>query len=182
MKVIAINGSPRVTGNTQVLLEQVLTGAAEKGAETKQFNINQMNIKGCQACMHCRINDGCAQKDDMQLLYDEIKAADAVVIGTPIYMFQETAQTKTFVDRLFPFLNMDFSSKISKKGLMVVTQGNPEINSFRKNIESLNSALGMLGIKIEDTIYAGNGNVKGAIAANKSLMSSAKQAGAKLAD
>ncbi|MFX0030842.1 MAG: flavodoxin family protein, partial [Candidatus Hermodarchaeota archaeon] len=66
MKIIGIVGSPRVEGNTQKLVEIMLASGADKGAETKIFNLNEMDIKGCQSCYHCKTTDeDCALNDDM---------------------------------------------------------------------------------------------------------------------
>ena len=115
MKIIGIVGSPRVNGNTQKLVEIVLASSAEYGAKTKIFNLNEMDIKGCQSCYHCKTTgEDCAIKDDMPQLFEEIKQSDAVIIGSPIYFGQMSAQLKLFVDRHFSQIGRDFKSKIGK--------------------------------------------------------------------
>jgi len=65
MKIIGINASPRKKANTQTLVEAVLEGAAEKGAETRMVNLREMNINGCLGCEGCKKHLGkCVQKDD----------------------------------------------------------------------------------------------------------------------
>ncbi|MCE1247605.1 MAG: flavodoxin family protein [Firmicutes bacterium] len=180
MKVIGFCGSPRRGGNTHVLMEQALKGAAEKGAETKLYMLNEMNIKGCQACMACRAKFGCPVKDDLNPLYKEIMEADAFVFGSPIYMFQITAQLKALIDRLYPFLNPDFTSKINKKGIMIATQGSSNFDEFKPAVATMTKVLGILGFKIQETIIEGNLYEKGAVAKNEKLMEQVKQAGAGL--
>ncbi|MFW9876802.1 MAG: flavodoxin family protein [Candidatus Thorarchaeota archaeon] len=102
MKIIGIVGSPRVDGNTQKLIEIMLESSEENGVETKIFNLNEMDIKGCQSCYHCKTTDeDCAIKDDMLYLFEEIKQSNAVIIGSPFYFGQMSAQLKIFVDRHF---------------------------------------------------------------------------------
>jgi multimeric flavodoxin WrbA len=180
MKVIGFCGSPRRGGNTQILIEQALKGAAEKGAETKFYMLNELNIKGCQACMYCRTKFGCTVKDDMIDLYKEIKSSDAIIFGTPIYMFQITAQLKALIDRLYPFLNPDFTSKVNKKSLMIVTQGSNKEDEFRPGVASITSALGFLGFKVGETIIKGGLYEKGAVTKDEPLMAKVKEAGGKL--
>lgn len=161
MKVVGFVGSPRKKGNTARLVNEVLRGAQEGGAETKLYFLNEMNIKGCQACYACKKPEGvCIQKDDMAPLYDEIKNTDAVVVGTPVYMFQMTGQTKLFVDRLFAFLNSDFTHKLGegKKTLVVYTQGQADPGLFQSSFNSNNGVLSLLGFKIQDTIVSAGMN------------------------
>ena len=155
MTVVGFVGSPRKNGNTARLVKEVLRGAQESGAETRLYLLNEMNIKGCQGCRACKPLDGtCIQKDDMRPLLDEIKKADAVVIGTPVYMCQMTGQTKLFVDRLYAFLNNDFTHKLGegKKTLMVYTQGQADPKMFQSSFDLNNGVLSLLGFKIQETI------------------------------
>lgn len=151
MKVVGFVGSPRKGGSTETVVKSILEGAASGGAETRMFNVAAMDIGGCVACMYCRKNNGCSQKDDMQKVYDEIAAADVVVLGTPIYMFQMTAQMKSFVDRLYPYLNPDFTSKIKKRAVLVTLQGNPDTTTFAPYIENTKRMLGVLGFNVDVT-------------------------------
>ena len=66
MKVVGFVGSPREGGNTEIMVKEILKRSSENGAETKIFNLNELNIKPCQAGMQCKTNDGvCATDDDM---------------------------------------------------------------------------------------------------------------------
>ncbi|BDZ70449.1 flavodoxin family protein [Methanobacterium petrolearium] len=101
MKVVGFTGSPRKNSNTEILVKEALKGAGAAGADTAIFNLNQMSIKPCQACMHCKSHEGeCDIRDDMQIIYNEIQDADAFILGSPVYMWQMTAQAKLFTDRL----------------------------------------------------------------------------------
>ena len=82
MKVLVFNGSPRRDGTTATLLKKALEGAISQGAETELIQLNQLNMKGCQACFSCKKRGGksygkCVQKDDMTELYGRIEQADA---------------------------------------------------------------------------------------------------------
>ena len=100
MKVVGFVGSPRKNGNTDVLAQQVLDGAAEAGADVEKFYINEMDFKGCQGCGYCRAKDECKLDDDMTKAYDAIRDADGIVFGSPIYFFQLTGQMRLFVHLL----------------------------------------------------------------------------------
>jgi len=183
MKILGLVGSPRVDGNTQKLVEIILAKTVEYGAETKIFNLNEMDIKGCQSCFHCKTTDGdCAIRDDMPQLFEEIKQADAVIIGSPIYFGQMTAQLKLFVDRHFSQFGSDFESKIGKKdSVLVFTHGNPKSDLFKQYIDSTSKLFGFLGYNVQDLLVAPGLRKIGAINQNEELMQKAKEIGEKLA-
>jgi multimeric flavodoxin WrbA len=185
MKVVGFIGSPRKKGNTTTIVNEVLRGAQEAGAETKVFNLNQLGIRGCQACYKCQTPEGkCVQKDDMAPLYDEIYSADAVVIGTPIYMFQVTGQTKTFIDRLFAFLYLkdgkpgNFRNKLKgKKTVTVFSQGQPDTSLFASNFDLNEGVLNFLGFKVQARIVAGGMMTEDGAKENTAILEKAYAAG-----
>lgn len=101
-KVLILMGSPRKNGNTQILCEEFARGAREAGNEVELVLIREKNIHGCVACGACRSNGGtCVQQDDMQPVYASIEAADAIVLGSPIYYYTWSSQMKTVLDRFY---------------------------------------------------------------------------------
>lgn len=110
MKVIAINGSPRKKWNTATLLEKTLEGAASEGAETEIIHLYDLNFKGCTSCFACKLKDGksygkCAVKDDLTPVLEKLKDADAVILGSPIYLGNSTGEMRSFMERyVFPYL------------------------------------------------------------------------------
>jgi Multimeric flavodoxin WrbA len=139
MSVIGIIGSPRANGNSETIVDAVLAGAKANGKEVKKYNLNKMNIIGCQACMGCKKNGTCIQKDDLKALLEDVKGAEAIVVGTPLYFAQPSAQFRMFWDRCYSFLGMDFSPFIAggKKMVTVVTYGSQEdmANKVAEGIE-----------------------------------------------
>ena len=77
-------GSPRRGGNTGILVQKVLEGAASQGAETAISYLNELTIHGYQACNSCKEHARCRQEDDMTLLYEVLKRADGFALGSPI--------------------------------------------------------------------------------------------------
>lgn len=181
-KVVGFNGSPRVGFNTETLVGKVLEGAEKAGAGIKLFNLDRMDIKPCRGCLACRRDGVCSIKDDMTELISEIKNSDAIVLGSPVYMLQMTAQTKTFVDRLFPLINSDFSSVLKEgiKALLVFTQGAAEPEAFSTYFEHTESMFGHFGFSVEKTLVAGNTGTKGDVEKQEELMARAEELGRKL--
>ncbi len=182
-KVIGFNGSPRVGFNTETLVGKVLEGAEKAGAGTKLFNLDRMDIKPCRGCMACRRDGVCSIKDDMTELISEIKSSNAIVLGSPVYMLQMTAQTKTFVDRLFPLIRSDFSSVLKEgtKAALVFTQGAENSEAFANYFEHTENMFKHFGFSVEKTLVAGNTGAKGDVEKQEELIVKAEELGRKLA-
>lgn len=180
MKVVGIIGSPRRGGNTETLVERVIAGAATAGAETRVFRLNEMNIRGCQACDYCKEHDRCRQEDDMVQIYQALLEADGVVLGSPIYMGYVTAQTKLFMDRLFAFFKPGVGTTFpsGKKFVMVYSQGGGD---DREMVRRLAEQLGrLLGMEVKG-IVGGNGmNDINAAKSNTELLEKAFNLGREL--
>jgi putative NADPH-quinone reductase len=102
MRVLMLNGSPRGTKSvTGKLLDHLATGLTEGGASVTRFNVADMNISPCKACLTCIYSNpgACIQKDDMTQIYRWLKVSDLLVLGTPVYFDNMTAQMKAVLDR-----------------------------------------------------------------------------------
>jgi len=99
LKVLGIMGSPRLGGNTDLLLDEALQGARSGGAETEKITIDRLKISPCKEIYHCLEDGTCPIKDDMTALYAKILAAAAVIIATPIFFYTVSAQTMAFISR-----------------------------------------------------------------------------------
>ena len=138
MQVVSIKGSPRTNGNSSALADTFTSRAKQQGAEVLDFNLNELDFCGCQACFYCKTGwENCAVKDDLTQVLDAVKKSDLVVLATPVYFGEVSAQTKAFVDRTFSFLIPEFQTaqnpgrlKSGKKMLFVQSQGYPDENVF----------------------------------------------------
>jgi len=100
--IVILKGSPRENGNSAILADQAAAGARQAGASVETYSLHNMDIRPCDNCDVCRETDGvCIIKDDMQILYPRLLAADGILIATPIYWFSVSAQTKLFIDRWY---------------------------------------------------------------------------------
>jgi multimeric flavodoxin WrbA len=99
MKMLGIYGSPRKGGNTDILLDQALKGAAEAGAEVTSIRCCDLNISGCRECGGCSQIGKCSQDDDMQWVYPMLREADVIIIASPIFFYGITSQLKALIDR-----------------------------------------------------------------------------------
>lgn len=122
MKILGISCSPRKKGNTVILLEETLRGAAEHGADIELFSVSGKNIRGCDSCYACFQKGECHIQDDMQPLYTKLIEADGIVFGSPIYIYGITAQAKAIMDRIFA-LNQKSRTLANKVGGVIVVAG-----------------------------------------------------------
>lgn len=102
MKVVAFNGSPRRKGNTEHLIQAVFKPLEVAGIATEQFQVGGQRVRGCTACGKCRENqDGrCVFDDDpLNQWFAAMVAADAVILGSPTYFTDVTAEMKALIDR-----------------------------------------------------------------------------------
>ncbi len=102
MKVVAINGSPRKGGNTEILLKKVLAPLAAAGWETEFVQLGGAPIRGCRACYQCfeKKNSRCSQADEVfNQCFAKMAAADAIILGSPTYFTDVSAEMKALLDR-----------------------------------------------------------------------------------
>jgi multimeric flavodoxin WrbA len=129
MNVIAFQGSPRIEGNTEVLLKEALKAINGSGHEIQLFNLNLMNIKPCQDCGGCDKTGKCII-DDMDEIYDAIRQADRIILASPIFFFGLSAQAKIMIDRCQSFWCEKYLLKkplptghYGRKGLLLLVGG-----------------------------------------------------------
>ncbi|HOK04752.1 MAG TPA: flavodoxin family protein [Victivallales bacterium] len=138
MKIACLLASPRKKSNSSYIAKYICEKAKEKGAELNLFTLNDMKYVGCQACMACKTgSDKCVIQDDLEVVLDTVADADVLVMASPIYFGDVSAQLKGFIDRAFSYLVPDFyfadnksRLKAGKKMIMVLTQGHEDLNSF----------------------------------------------------
>lgn len=103
MKVVAINGSPKAEGNTYHALKVVLEQLEEQGISTEIIHVGNKNIHGCLACGGCakNKNEKCVINDEVNDIIQTMKAADGIIISSPVYYASIAGTMKSFLDRAF---------------------------------------------------------------------------------
>jgi len=180
MKIIGLTGSPRNGSNTEILVNEILKGASEAGAQIKSYNLVKMDIKPCIACMYCKTHEGqCATEDDMQEIYKEIKGSDGFVVGSPIYFGEMSAQTKLFIDRLFAFYNPESEDSESKKVAFAFSQGNPDdmFSDYYKYIRNIFE----LSYDVVDVLVSKGNQLPGDVKTKETDMENARKIGKEIA-
>lgn len=101
MRVIGISGSPRKDGNSEILLSHALEPFREKGWDVVEFHLSSYRVLPCEGCDCCQTAGKCILEDDMKLLYEEYSKCDAIIIASPAYYRNVTAQLKAVFDRTY---------------------------------------------------------------------------------
>ena len=99
MKAIAIVGSPRKGGNTEILARHTLKAIEEEGLETELISLADLDIKPCTACKVCKKEESCPIDDDFWPIYIKMKQADAVILASPVQFGSATPSIKAIMDR-----------------------------------------------------------------------------------
>jgi multimeric flavodoxin WrbA len=97
--ILALYGSPRKGGNTELLLDEFVKGARAEGAAVDCLRINDFSIAPCRECLACFRDGRCVIPDDMQQIYPRLLAADIVVLASPIFFYGVTGWAKSLIDR-----------------------------------------------------------------------------------
>jgi len=156
MKVLGIAASPRRNANTEILLDNALSGARDKGAKTEKVVLSLLKIKPCQACARCSETAVCHIKDDMQALLKKLKTCDALIIASPVYFGTVTAQLKTMIDRCQPawaekyILKKRFITK--RRGMFISASNYNNKNFFRNSKEIISILFTVLGIGLSSEL------------------------------
>ena len=112
MKVMMVNGSPHVNGNTFVALDEMRKVFQAEGIETELVHIGSKDIRGCVACRSCAKTGKCVFDDAVNETAHIFEESDGLVVGTPVYYASANATTIAYLDRLFFSTPFDKSMKV----------------------------------------------------------------------
>ncbi len=189
MKVLGIAGSPRRGGNTDLLLGEVMRGAASRGAEVKTIVLNDLKIDPCQHCDACLEAGRCRVEDDMQMVYRELENADRIVLASPIQFMGITAQMKAMIDRCQALWARKYVLKLpplgnrrERKGLFISVGGRRIANLFEPALATVKTLFRILEITYAGELLFPGIDEKGAIAKHPDALRQAFLAGQKLVE
>ena len=175
--VLGIVGSPRRGGNTEILVDEVLSGAVEAGAVVEKIILSEFDIAPCQGCDACYKLGDCVQQDDMQMLFEKMKQSQVWVLGTPVYYYGPTAQFKTFLDRWY---GADHGGIVTFKGkwtILAIPLEDKNQTSARHTAGMLEGALAWLKMELFATIVAPGADKPGDVRKYPHILSDARVAG-----
>lgn len=147
MKVLMINGSPRVGGNTSIALNEMLKVFEAEGVESEIVQIGNKDIRGCIACGSCGKNGKCVFDDVVNELAVKFKEADGLVLASPVYYASANATLIACLDRLFHSAKFD---KTMKVGASVVSARRGGLSA---TFDELNKYFTISGMPVASSQY-----------------------------
>lgn len=171
-KILILNGSPRLKGNTAALCDSFAEGARQAGHTVTRIDLQKLEIHGCLGCMKGGKDKAspCAQKDGMEKVYPAYMEAEIVVLASPMYYWAISGQLKTAFDRLFAVAecNADYANPQKDCVLLMAAEGDTPDNS-KPVLDYYNALTGFLKWKSLGHVLAGGVLEAGAIKGKPAL-------------
>ena len=179
-RVVGFAGSPRVGGNSDLLLDEWLKGARDAGARVEKVYLDDLQIAPCVHCDVCREQDaaGCFEVDDMGPVYEKLLGSDLWVLATPIYWWGPSAQLKQMVDRWYGLMKNHRSSLIGKEATLILTMGDDDPKTAQPTIDMFTAAFDYLKIKMHEPLVV-TAHAKGEVKENVEALKKAYSLGTK---
>lgn len=147
MKVLLINGSPRVNGNTAMALREMEQVFAREGIETETIQVGSKNIRGCIGCRSCKKTGKCVFDDLVNETAPKFEACDGIVVGSPVYFASANATLVAFLTRLFYSVSCDKRMKVGAS-VVVARRG-----GLSATFDELNKFFTISGMPIASSQY-----------------------------
>jgi len=146
MKILILNGSPRLNGNTNFALSAIADGITRNSNHCVEIiNVTKLKVGGCTACNACKENGGnCIMKDDSKCIIDKVYSFDALIIGTPVYWWGMSSQMKAVIDKFYS-KTAQFKEQNKKIGIVVIGTGAVANKQYELIHEQFNCISGFLG-------------------------------------
>ena len=147
MKVLIINGSPRVGGNTSIALDEMVKVFKAQGVETDVVQIGNKDVRGCIACGSCMKNNKCVFDDVVNEIAPKFEAADGLIVASPVYYASANATLIACLDRLFYSTHFDKTMKVGA-GVVVARRG-----GCSATFDELNKYFTICGMPVASSQY-----------------------------
>lgn len=174
-KIVLVDASPRRGGNSETIVDTL--AADLRGENVVVFKMREKSWHPCLACAACQHRDRpvCVQKDDLSALLAELDSCDAVVLASPIYYHQLCAQAVAFIDRFYPFFNLDRpkmsnTSKFGKKGALICSFWGGPLERYQKYAAETAQCLSSVGADDVRSLVFGGIPERGDVAKNVDYM------------
>jgi len=189
MKITGFVGSPCKNGNVELLVSQVLEGAATQGLETRKIYLNNLEIRPCQSCGIDPHPKRCLLDDDMSQIYGALETSDVIVLGSPVYFDTVSAQVKLMIDRsncLMPYVRKNdgtygFERRLNKrkKGVFVAVSGTDQ--DYKAILATIKGFFNWTNTTLAEIIYyAHDDNKLGSVKNDQAKMKQAFELGIKV--
>ncbi len=181
IRVLGIGGSPRLGGNSDVLLDHFLKGAAEAGAHTDKILLNRLRYQPCQECGGCDSTGLCVVEDDMQKIYPLFINSSVVAVASPIFFSSISAQLKAMIDRCqclwVARYRLNNLPDIGARGVFLSARGQKGLEVFHKTSSIIKAFFNSLNITYTSEIFVDEVDEKGAILEHPDILEKSRRLG-----
>lgn len=187
LKIVALYGSPRSGGNTEILMNEAIRPLSEAGRDITVYPLNTLNIKPCQDCGGCTTTGVCILEDDMAGLFTAIRTADRIILASPIFFYSLSAQTKAMVDRCQSFWCEKYLMKkpipagpYGRKGLLLLVGGMRKEDAAQCAQATAKAFFRTISVPEHETLAYGGMDGRGDIERHPTALQDAYAAGKRL--
>ena len=185
MKILGIMGSPRIKGNTDLLLDEALRGAREEGAEVEKLAVDKLKIAPCKEYYGCLKDGNCVIRDDMDAVYLKLLEADGIIVASPMFFYGISAQLKALIDRCQALWARRYVLKTlaesGKKGAFIGVGATRGQHLFEGSILTIKYFFQAFGMKYVDELLVRGVDKKGEIKEHPTALAEAYSLGKRLA-
>ena len=186
MRVLGIMGSPRLKGNTDLLLDEALRGAQSQGAEVEKIIVDKLNIAPCREYYGCLKDGNCVVRDDMDDIYPKLLNADRVIVASPIFFYGLTSQIKALIDRSQAIWARKYILKQNlpesgRKGAFIAVGATRGKKLFDGSILTVKYFFKTIGVEYADELLIPSIDKKGEIKEHPTALADALELGKRLA-
>jgi multimeric flavodoxin WrbA len=187
MMLLGIMGSPRMKGNTDLLLDEALKGAQSQGAETEKIIVDKLKIAPCREYYGCLRDGNCVIRDDMDDIYPKLLKADGVIVASPMFFYGLTSQVKAIIDRCQALwarkyvLKQDLPGS-GRKGAFIAVGATKGKALFDGSILTVKYFFQAIGVEYVDELLVRGVDGKGEIKEYPTALSDAFELGRRLAE
>jgi len=186
LKALGIMGSPRIRGNTDLLLDEAFRGAQSQGAETEKIIVDKLKITPCREYYGCLKDGNCVIQDDMDNIYPKLLEADIVIVASPMFFYGLTAQVKALIDRCQALWARKYVLKQSppdsaRRGAFIAVAATKGKRLFDGSILTVKYFLQAIGVNYAEELLVRGVDNRGEIKEHPTALSDAFELGKRLA-
>lgn len=167
MKILALNGSPRKKGNTNRFIDEMIKAAKENGHEVEKYFLNSLDINPCSGCEICSKGKNCRFEDDGSEIINKLADGASLIVASPIYFGQMTAQLKTVIDRFYSIFNNP-DKHFNGKAAIILVHAYPDSEMYASYMDlvrtqpfEMNTELEVIGtLEVGDVKFVGDADKK----------------------
>ncbi len=187
--VLGLLGSPRATSNTGVLLGRVLAGAAAAGADIEPIKLRELDFRSCRHCAGCEKTGRCVVRDDWRTIYPKIRAAQHLVLASPIQFSGVSGEMKSMIDRAQCFwvekyrLKQPVSEVVGdRRGLFVATCGGRDTRVLRWARHTVKAFFNSGGFRYWDELFEAETDTAPPIGEREDVLAKAEALGRRMVE